>query len=122
MYGSIFRFRVIFSLIFYIVAFDLAASPCLNNDSVTKDTQIRSKVSRNRDCNNTDSNSRKSVSERMIDSVAEKQKINQKIMQIELKINLLRTRKGNMQESEYQKQMSELTSQRAKLKHLSSIN
>ncbi|EBQ8600549.1 hypothetical protein I6P91_004922 [Salmonella enterica] len=83
---------------------------------------MRSKLSRNRDCNDTDSNSRKSVSEKIIDSVAEKQKINQQIMQIELKINLLRTRKGNMQESEYQKQMSELTSQRAKLKRLSSVN
>ncbi|MJF91908.1 hypothetical protein DMA51_23430 [Salmonella enterica subsp. enterica] len=64
----------------------------------------------------------KSVSERITDSVAEKQKINQQIMQIELKLSLLRTRKGNMQESEYQKQMSELISQRAKLKRLSSIN
>lgn len=122
MYGSIFRFRVIYSLILCIVAFDLAASPCFSNDSVTKDTQMRSKFSRNRDCNENDSNSRKSVSERIIDSVAEKQKINQQIMQIELKLSLLRTRKGNMQESEYQKQMSELTSQRAKLKRLSSVN
>lgn len=122
MYGRIFRFRVIYSLILCIVAFDLAASPCFSNGSVTKDTQKSSKLSRNSDCNEIDSNSRKSVSERITDSVAEKQKINQQIMQIELKLSLLRTRKGNMQESEYQKQMSELTSQRAKLKRLSSIN
>ncbi|HIF3433562.1 TPA: hypothetical protein ACXZW1_004290 [Salmonella enterica] len=122
MYGRIFRFRVIYSLILCIVAFDLAASPCFSNGSVTKDTQKSSKLSRNRDCNEIDSNSRKSVSERITDSVAEKQKINQQIMQIELKLSLLRTRKGNMQESKYQKQMSELTSQRAKLKRLSSIN
>ncbi|UCA27542.1 hypothetical protein [Citrobacter werkmanii] len=122
MYGSIFRFRVIYSLILCIVAFDLAASPCFSNGSVTKDTQKSSKLSRNRDCNEIDSNSRKSVSERITDSVAEKQKINQQIMQIELKLSLLRARKGNMQESEYQRQMSELTSQRAKLKRLSSIN
>lgn len=122
MYGRIFRVRVIYSLILCIVAFDLAASPCFSNSSVTKDTQKSSKLSRNRDCNEIDSNSRKSVSERITDSVAEKQKINQQIMQIELKLSLLRTRKGNMQESEYQKQMSELISQRAKLKRLSSIN
>ncbi|EDR8962823.1 hypothetical protein EQ91_004927 [Salmonella enterica subsp. enterica] len=89
---------------------------------MTKDTQKSSKLSRNSDCNEIDSNSLKSVSERITDSVAEKQKINQQIMQIELKLSLLRTRKGNMQESEYQKQMSELISQRAKLKRLSSIN
>lgn len=122
MYGSIFRFRVIYSLILCIMAFDLAASPCFSNGSVTKDTQKSSKLSRNSDCNEIDSNSRKSVSERITDSVAEKQKINQQIMQIELKLSLLRARKGNMQESEYQRQMSELTSQRAKLKRLSSIN
>ncbi|HHS1543260.1 hypothetical protein [Salmonella enterica] len=122
MYRSIFRFRVIYSLILCIMAFDLAASPCFSNGSVTKDTQKSSKLSRNSDCNEIDSNSRKSVSERITDSVAEKQKINQQIMQIELKLSLLRARKGNMQESEYQRQMSELTSQRAKLKRLSSIN
>lgn len=122
MYGSIFRFRVIYSLILCIMAFDLAASPCFSNGSVTKDTQKSSKLSRNSDCNGIDSNSRKSVSERITDSIAEKQKINQQIMQIELKLSLLRARKGNMQESEYQRQMSELTSQRAKLKRLSSIN
>lgn len=82
MYGSIFRFRVIYSLILCIVAFDLAASPCFSSGSVTKDTQKGSKLSRNRDCNEIDSNSRKSLSERIIDSVAEKQKINQQIMQI----------------------------------------
>ncbi|HHR3896548.1 TPA: hypothetical protein ACS5Y8_002978 [Salmonella enterica] len=74
MYRSIFRFRVIYSLILCIMAFDLAASPCFSNGSVTKDTQKSSKLSRNSDCNEIDSNSRKSVSERITDSVAEKQK------------------------------------------------
>ncbi|HFG6810796.1 TPA: hypothetical protein ACJG0N_000319 [Salmonella enterica subsp. enterica serovar Mississippi] len=116
MSGSIFRVRVISALIFSIMASDVTATPCFGGSSVTKDTQMRFKLSRNRDCNNTDSNSRKSVSEKIIDSVAEKQKINQQIMAIDLEIGLLRTKKGSMTAQDYEIKMRELTNKRSALK------
>lgn len=40
MYRSIYRFRVISALIFSLVAFNVSASPCFSDNSVTKGTQI----------------------------------------------------------------------------------
>ncbi|EOW4976044.1 hypothetical protein ACOY0L_004025 [Salmonella enterica] len=116
MSGSIFRFRVISALIFPILASDVAASPCFSDSSVMKDTQMRSGLSRNRGCNDTDSNSRKSVSEKIIDSVAEKQNLNQQIMNIDLEMALLRTKKGTMTSQDYESKMRELTNKRSALK------
>lgn len=64
MSGSILRYRVISALIYSILASDVAATPCFSDNSVAKDTQMRSKLTRNKDCNDTDSNPRKSVSEK----------------------------------------------------------
>lgn len=116
MSGSILRFRVISALIFPILASDVAASPCFSDSYATKDTQMRSGLSRNRDCNDTDSNSRKSVSEKITDSVAEKQTLNQQIMKIDLEIGLLRTKKGSMTAQDYESKMRELTNKRSALK------
>lgn len=109
-------FRFISALIFSILASDVAAAACFSGGSVTKDTQMRSKLSRNRDCNNTDSNSRKSVSEKIIDSVVENQKINQQIMAIDLEIGLLRTKKGSMTAQDYERKKHDLTNKRSALK------
>ncbi|EBF4218933.1 hypothetical protein FH403_11810 [Salmonella enterica] len=65
---------------------------------------------------NPSSERQKDVSRKIVDAVSERQKINQKIMSVELEINLLRTQKWNMQGTEYQKKMNELTSERNKLK------
>lgn len=65
MSGSIFRLRVISVLIFSILAYEVGATPCFSDNSVTKHTQMRSKLSGSRDCHNTDSNSWKSVSEKL---------------------------------------------------------
>ncbi|ENY4510251.1 hypothetical protein ACFXEO_003920 [Salmonella enterica] len=113
---SILRCMAILALIFSIVSFDVAATPCFSDSYVTKDTQMRSGLSRNRDCNDTDSNSRKSASEKIIDSVAEKQKLNQQIMTIDLEIGLLRTKKGSMTAQDYERKMRELTNKRSALK------
>ncbi|EAA6925098.1 TPA: hypothetical protein H2X76_002887 [Salmonella enterica] len=75
---------------------------------------MSSKFPHDKDCN--DSNSRKSVSEKIIDSVAEKQKINQQIMTIDLEIGLLRTKKGSMTAQDYESKMRELTNKRLALK------
>ncbi|MCT6955279.1 hypothetical protein [Salmonella enterica] len=116
MFGSIFRYVFILALILSIVSFDVAATPCFSDGYVTKDTLMRSGLSRNRDCNDTDSNSRKSVSEKITDSVAEKQKLNQRIMRIDLEIGLLRTKKGSMTAQDYESKMRELTNKRSALK------
>lgn len=108
------RFRVISALIFPLVIFNVSASPCFSNNSVTKGTQMSSKFPHDKDCN--DSNSRKSVSEKIIDSVAEKQKINQQIMTIDLEIGLLRTKKGSMTAQDYESKMREMTNKRLALK------
>ncbi|MGP8550711.1 MULTISPECIES: hypothetical protein [Enterobacteriaceae] len=116
MSGSILRFRVISALIFSILAPYVAATPCFIDNSVAKDTHMLSKLTTNKDCNDTDSNSRKSVSEKIINSVAEKQKINQQIMTIDLEIGLLRTKKGSMTAQDYESKMRELTNKRLALK------
>lgn len=61
---SIYRFSVISSLIFPLVVFNVSASPCFRDNSVTKGTQMISKLPRDKDCNDSDSSSRKSVSEK----------------------------------------------------------
>lgn len=116
MSGSILRCRVISALIYSILASDVAATPCFSDNSVAKDTQMRSKLTRNKDCNDTDSNPRKSVSKKIINSVAQKQKINQQIMVIDLEIGLLRTKKGSMTAQDYESKMRELTNKRSALK------
>lgn len=113
---SIYRFRVISALIFPLVAFNVSATPCFSDNSVTKGTQMSSKLPRDKDCNDSDSSSRKSVSEKIIESIAEKQKINQEIMKIDLEIGLLRTKKGNMTAQDYDSKMRELTNKRSALK------
>ncbi|ENW8403422.1 hypothetical protein ACHEKC_000352 [Salmonella enterica subsp. enterica serovar Newport] len=113
---SIYRFGIISALIFPLVAFNVSASPCFSNNSVTKGTKNDFKVTRDKDCNDSDSSSRKSVSEKIIESIAEKQKINQEIMKIDLEIGLLRTKKGNMTAQDYDSKMRELTNKRSALK------
>lgn len=58
---SIYRFSVISSLIFPLVVFNVSASPCFSDNSVTKGTQMISKLPRDKDCNDSDSSSRKSA-------------------------------------------------------------
>lgn len=109
-----FRFRIISALIFPLVAFNVSASPCFSDNSVAKGTQMGSNFSHDKDCN--DSNSRKSVSEKIIDSVVEKQKINEQIMTIDIEIGLLRTKKGSMTAQDYESKMRDLTIKRSALK------
>lgn len=59
----------------------------------------------------------KTTSEKISEHIQKRQKINQEVLSLELEINLLRTRKNNMDEQDYQKKMRELSDKLRNLKY-----
>lgn len=111
---NIVRLCVFFLFGVLLFGSDVLASPCSKNN-LNGGASIGEKGFKS-DCSNSSYEREKSSSEKIVDSVTERQKINQQISSLELELGLLRAKKGSIAEPEYQTKMRELTGKLSALK------
>ena len=110
----------LFLFIGLLISSDIFASNCSTNN--LSEQAHKNQKDFQSHCDNLPNGKEKSRSEKIVDFVTERQKINQQIFSLELEVGLLRTKRGGMAEMEYQTKMRELTDKLLELKSAPYIN